>query len=315
MTNFWAGKRVLVTGAHGFVGRHLCPQLVGAGAEVYEPTHHEFDLIDPLQLGHVFDWSNPQIVIHLAARVGGIGYNQKYPGQLFYTNILMGANVINECAANRWNVDKLVVIGTTCAYPKITPVPFRESDLWNGYPEETNTAYGIAKRALLTMCQAYRQQYGLNAIYLIPANLYGPGDNFDPEYSHVIPALIRKFVEARDSGIPSVILWGDGNATRDFLYVKDCVEGIMLAAEKYDKGEPINLGTGWEISIAELAGLIKKLTKYTGFIKWDTSRPNGQPRRCLDIAHATNDFGFLAETTPREGLRETIRWYEENHDV
>lgn len=313
MKNFWTGKRVLVTGAHGFVGRHLCPQLVAAGAEVFEPTHYEFELTDPARVSAMFFWANPQVVIHLAADVGGIGYNQKYPARLFHHNILMGVNVIDNCIG--YDTEKIVVIGTACAYPKITPVPFRESDLWNGYPEETNAAYGVAKRALLTMCQAYRQQYGLNAIYLLPANLYGPGDNFDPEYSHVIPAMIRKFVEARDSKSESVTLWGDGTATREFLYVKDCVEGIILAAEKYDKGEPVNLGTGREVIICNLAKMIAELVGFIGFIKWDSERPNGQPRRRLDVRAALQEFGFTANTTFYDGLRETIHWYEENRNV
>jgi GDP-L-fucose synthase len=311
MKNFWAGKRVLVTGAHGFIGQHLCQQLVVAGAEVYAPTHYEFDVTVPGEVNCMFTWANPQIVIHLAANVGGIGYNQKYPMQLFRDNILMGVNVIDACAAWPHQVDKLVVMGTTCAYPKSTPVPFVVSALWNGYPEETNAAYGVAKRALLTMCQASRQQYGLNAIYLLLTNLYGPSDNFDPEHSHVIPAMIRKFIEARDSKAPSVTLWGDGSATRDFLYVEDCARGIMLATEKYNQGIPVNLGTGLETSIVELADIIKTLTDYTGFIKWDTSRPNGQPRRCLETLCATNEFGFISETTLFEGLLKTIRWYEE----
>jgi GDP-L-fucose synthase len=315
ISEFWAGKRILVTGAHGFVGRHLCKQLVIAGAQVFEPIHCEFDLTSQSETAEAVRWNKnaiPQIIIHLAANVGGIGYNQLFPGDLFRDNILMGVNIIHEAAqwANN-GLEKLVVIGTTCAYPKMTPIPFKESDLWNGYPEETNASYGIAKRALLTMCQAYRQQYGLNAIYLLPANLYGPGDNFDNESSHVIPAMIRKFVDARDSKTESVTLWGDGSATREFLYIEDCVRGIILATEKYDNGEPVNLGTGNEITISNLARMIANLVGFTGFIRWDSERPNGQPRRRLDTSRSA-EFGFSASMPIMAGLRETIKWYEEH---
>lgn len=311
MKNFWSGKRVLVTGAHGFLGSHLCP-LIHAEAQVFEPTHYEFDMTNATDVTAAFEWARPQIVIHLAADVGGIGYNQRFPADLFRSNMLMGVNVIDACKTFR--VAKLVVIGTTCAYPANTPTPFKEDDLWNGYPEQTNAAYGIAKRALLTMCQAYRMQYNLNSIYLLPANLYGPGDKFDPEYSHVIPAMIRKFCDAIKDDSPSVTLWGDGTAEREFLYVDDCARGIVLATERYNSHEPCNLGTGQGISIHSLAIMVKELTGYKGKIEWDTSRPNGQMRRVLDTSRAAG-FGFVAETRLAVGLEATIKWYKQHgHD-
>ena len=247
------------------------------------------------------------IIIHLAARVGGIGFNQKYPGTLFYDNIIMGTQLME--AARLAKVEKFVQIGTVCAYPKFTPAPFKEDDLWNGYPEETNAPYGIAKKALLVMAQAYRQQYGMNIIYLLPVNLYGPGDNFDLESSHVIPALVRKFTNALQSGEKQVVIWGTGKASREFLYVEDAAEGIIAATEKYDKPAPVNLGSGREVTIKELVDLIAKLTKFEGQIIWDASRPDGQPRRCLDTTRAKNEFDFEAKMRLEEGLSKTIDWY------
>ena len=253
------------------------------------------------------------VVIHLAARVGGIGFNQRHPGELFHDNILMGVNLIE--AARREGIEKFVQIGTVCAYPKFTPVPFREEELWNGYPEETNAPYGIAKKALLVMAQAYRQQYGMSIVYLLPVNLYGPGDSFDLESSHVIPALIRKYVEAVDKGENEVIVWGTGNVAREFLYVEDAAEGILLATEKYNKSDPVNLGTGEEITVKQLATLVARLTGFEGRIVWDTTRPDGQPRRQLDTTRAKREFGFQAKTDLKEGLRKTIDWYKMKRPV
>ncbi|MBI0583775.1 MAG: GDP-L-fucose synthase [Methanomassiliicoccus sp.] len=308
--SFWSGKRVLVTGGAGFLGSFLVEELIRAGAsrsDITVPRSRETDLRT---------WENcvrsvrdKDLVIHLAASVGGIGFNQENPATLFYDNAIMGIQLME--AARRGGVAKFVQLGTICAYPKHTPVPFREEDLWNGYPEETNAPYGLAKKMLLVQAQAYRQQYGFNAIYLLPVNLYGPRDNFDPRSSHVIPALIKKFVEARESGAAEVTLWGTGRATREFLYVEDAARGIMLAAERYDGPEPVNLGAGFEISIMDLALLIRDLTGFEGEILWDTSKPDGQPRRMLDTSRA-RDFGFVAGTEFREGLRKTIDWYMEN---
>jgi GDP-L-fucose synthase len=255
----------------------------------------------------LFEGQRPEVVIHLAAVVGGIGANRANPGSFFYANAIMGIQLIE--AARRYGVEKTVVLGTICAYPKFTPVPFREEDLWNGYPEETNAPYGVAKKALLVQCQAYREQYGMNAIFLLPVNLYGPGDNFDPESSHVIPALIRKCVEAVESGRPEIVCWGDGSPTREFLYVEDCAEAIVLATERYDKPDPVNVGSGREISIRDLTEKIAALTGFEGRIAWDTSQPNGQPRRCLDVTRAEREFGFRASTDFDEGLRQTIAYY------
>lgn len=303
---FWKDKSVLVTGWNGFLGRHLVKALEPTGAIILKDWHC---LLDPTMTSSMLTSMEPHIVIHLAATVGGIGFNQLYPADLFHKNMMMGLNVIHSS----WEagVDKVVVVGTTCAYPKFTPVPFKESDLWAGYPEETNAPYGVAKRALLTMCQAYRQQYGLNAIYLLPANLYGPGDHFEESRSHVIPAMIRKFVEAQEKNEPSVTLWGDGSPTREFLYVKDAVEGIILAAERYDEPGPVNLGTGYEVNTFYLARAIAGLVGFKGNIVWDTSKPNGQPRRCLDTSIAQS-FGFEAQTDIYNGLRDTIDWYKAN---
>jgi GDP-L-fucose synthase len=297
------GKRVVVTGGAGFLGRHL----VGRIENAFVPRIEEFDLTRWEDIERLFVEQRPEVLIHLAAVVGGIGANRANPGRFFYDNAMMGIQLIE--AARRHGVEKTVVLGTICAYPKFTAVPFREEDLWKGYPEETNAPYGIAKKMLLVQCQAYREQYGMNAIFLLPVNLYGPGDNFDAETSHVIPALIRKCVEAVQEGREEIVLWGDGSPTREFLYVEDAAEGIVLATERYDKGDPVNLGSGMEISIGELAGKIAGMTGFGGRIRWDSSQPNGQPRRCLDVSRAEREFGFRATTPFEEGLRKTIEWY------
>jgi len=258
----------------------------------------------------MLDDSKPDMIIHLAAQVGGIGANQEHPAEFFYNNLMMGVQLIHQAYLRE--VEKFIALGTVCAYPKFTPVPFKEDDLWNGYPEETNAPYGLAKKMLLVQAQAYRRQYGYNAIFLMPVNLYGPGDNFNPESSHVIPALIRKCIEARDEHASEVVVWGDGTPTREFLYVEDAADGILLAAEKYNRPEPVNLGSGFEISIKDLAGLISSLTHFKGRIVWDTTKPNGQPRRALDINRAREQFGFMAKVDFEEGLRRTIEWYEEH---
>lgn len=305
----WRSTRVLVTGGAGFVGRHLVARLRAAGADVAAPRRAEFDLVDRAAARRLFETARPDVVFHLAAVVGGIGANQREPGRFFLENLLMGAHVLDEC--RRVGVRKLVFVGTICAYPKVIPVPFREEDLWAGYPEETNAPYGIAKKAFLVGCQAYRAQYGLNAIYLLPVNLYGPGDNFEPETSHVIPALIRKMVEAKEAGARRVTAWGTGNATREFLYVDDCAEALVLAAERYDGPEPVNLGSGEEISIRNLADRIARAVGYDGAIEWDSSKPDGQPRRALDTSRAARLFGWRASTPFDEGLRRTVAWYLE----
>ncbi len=307
-------ERILLTGGSGFLGRQVQAVLRDEGfGDVVVPRSREYDLLDGAQTRTLLDECKPAVVIHLAAAVGGIGANQKNPGRFFYENLMMGAQLMHE--SWRRNVKKFVAVGTVCAYPKFTPVPFREDDLWNGYPEETNAPYGLAKKMLLVQAQSYRQQYGLNAIYLLPANLYGPGDNFDLESSHVIPAMIRKFVEARERNEPEVVLWGDGTPTREFLYVKDAARGIVAAMEKYDKSEPVNLGNGREVRMTELAAMIKQETGYAGTIRWDTSRPNGQPRRCLDVSRARMEFGFSAKVEMNEGLKETVHWFMENRPI
>jgi GDP-L-fucose synthase len=302
-------RRILLTGGGGFLGTHLRQALQEAGAHhVSAPRRREFDLTRLEDIQRLFERVRPQVLIHAAAVVGGIGANMSEPGRFFYENAIMGVQLIE--AARQYGVEKTVVLGTICAYPKFTPVPFSENDLWNGYPEETNAPYGIAKKALLVQCQSYRQQYGMNAIFLLPVNLYGPSDNFDYQTSHVIPALIRKCMEARASGANEIVLWGDGSPTREFLYVTDAARGILLATERYDKPEPVNLGSGHEISIRDLAEMIARLTGFTGAIRWDASKPNGQPRRCLNVRRAESEFGFRATTALEQGLEETIRWYQ-----
>jgi GDP-L-fucose synthase len=301
-------KRILVTGGRGFLGSHLLRVLRdGASGSIVAPSREEFDLTREADIERLFDSVRPEVVIHLAAVVGGIGANMAEPGRFFYENALMGIQLIE--AARKYSVAKTVVLGTICAYPKFTPVPFSEDELWNGYPEDTNAPYGIAKKALLVQCQSYRRQYGMSAIFLLPVNLYGPGDNFDPRSSHVIPALIRKCLEARASGAKEIVLWGDGTPTREFLYVADAARGILLATHSYDGAAPVNLGSGAEISIRDLAEKIARLTGFMGTIRWDPSKPNGQPRRCLDVSRAEAEFGFRATTTLEKGLEETIEWY------
>jgi len=275
---------------------------------VIVPRRSEYDLVDGAAVRRLIADARPQVVLHLAARVGGIGANREHPADFFYANLMMGVQLMHEAWAA--GVEKFVTVGTVCSYPKFTPLPFREEDLWNGYPEETNAPYGLAKKMLLVQGQAYRQEYGLNAIYLLPVNLYGPGDNFNPDSSHVIPSLIRKCLEARDAGSPEIVAWGDGSPTREFVYVEDTAEGIVLAAERYNGDEPVNLGSSYEISIRELTELIARLTGFPGRITWDTSKPNGQPRRKLDVSRARARFGFEATTRFEDGLRKTIDWYE-----
>jgi len=309
MMGFWEGKQVLITGGAGFLGSAIQEQLFLRGVSKEQltiPRSKEIDLRTWEKCQQVV--KDKDIVIHLAAKVGGIGFNQKYPAELFFDNAIMGIQIIE--AARREEVEKCVILGTVCAYPKFTPVPFREENLWNGYPEETNAPYGLAKKMLLVQSQAYRQQYGFNSIYLLPVNLYGPRDNFNPESSHVIPALIRKFTEAVRDGEDIVEVWGTGSASREFLYVDDAARAIVLAAEKYNKSDPVNIGAGNEISIKKLVEIIANYTGFKGKIHWDTSKPDGQPRRGLDVSRAESEFGFRASTSFEDGLKRTIEWYQ-----
>lgn len=308
---FWAGKRVCVTGGSGFLGSYVQESLRVRGAgELFIPRSEDYDLTRMIDIRRMLEDARPDMIIHLAALAGGIGANRDRPAEFFYKNLMMGVPLLHEAWRN--GVAKFVVVGTICAYPKHTPVPFKEENLWDGYPEETNAPYGLAKKMLLVQSQAYRDQYGYNSIYLLPVNLYGPKDNFDLETSHVIPALIRKMIEAEKQGKSKVVLWGDGSPTREFLYAGDAARGIVLAAERYNSSEPVNLGAGMEISIKQLADLIAELTGYSGEIVWDTSKPNGQPRRALDVEKAEEYFGFQAEISFEEGLRRTIHWYRDH---
>jgi GDP-L-fucose synthase len=301
--------RILVTGGAGFLGSFVIEKLRARGySDIIVPRRREYDLTREAEVERLYSDHRPAVVMHLAAEVGGIGANRDNPGRFFFANAAMGLHLIE--GARKAGLKKFVQVGTICAYPKFTPVPFKESDLWDGYPEETNAPYGIAKKALLVMCQAYRQQYGLNAIYLLPVNLYGPRDNFDLHSSHVIPALIRKCIEARDRGEKQIVAWGTGSASREFLYVEDCAEGLIASLEKYDSPEPMNLGSGREISIRDLTHLVAKLASFQGEIVWDATKPDGQPRRCLDVTRAKQEIGFVAETSLEDGLRKTIHWYE-----
>ncbi len=311
--NFWEGKKVTVTGGAGFLGSYVVEKLQQKKAEVFIPKIEDYDLRKIENIKKMFDDFLPEIVIHLAAVVGGIGANRQNPGKFFYDNIIMGVQLMEEARIRK--VSKFVNIGTICSYPKFTPVPFKEEDLWNGYPEETNAPYGLAKKMLIVQSQAYRKQYGFNSINLLQVNLYGPRDNFDPQTSHVIPAIIKKCFDAQTKGlspqgtVPEITVWGTGKPTREFLYVENAAEGILLATEKYNKSDPVNLGAGFEISIKDLVELIAKLTGFEGKIVWDTTKPDGQPRRCLDTSKAYKEFGFKAKTIFEEGLRKTIEWY------
>ena len=310
---FWADRRVCITGGAGFLGSFVQEALRERGADdLFIPRSEEYDLTQLDDIQRMLEDTQPDIIIHLAALAGGIGANRARPAEFFYQNLMMGVPLLHE--AWKFGVGKFVAIGTICAYPKYTPIPFEEKDLWNGYPEETNAPYGLAKKMLLVQSQAYRDQYDFNSIYLLPVNLYGPRDNFDLETSHVIPALIRKMIEAESRGDSKVVLWGDGSPTREFFYAGDAARGIVLGAERYNGREPVNLGAGMEISIKDLAGLIAKLTGYSGKIVWDTSKPNGQPRRALDVSRAKDYFGFEAEVPFEEGLKRTISWYREHQE-
>ncbi len=311
MDSFWKNRRVCVTGGAGFLGTYVVSLLHERGAkEVFVPRVEEYDLVQVEAIRRMLKDACPDVIIHLAALVGGIGANRARPAEFFYVNLMMGVQLLHE--AWLYGVEKFVAVGTICAYPKHTPVPFKEENLWDGYPEETNAPYGLAKKMLLVQAQAYRQQYGFNAIFPLPVNLYGPGDNFDLESGHVIPALIRKFSDAKAKGEKQVVLWGDGSPTREFLYARDAAEGLLLAAERYNGPEPFNLGSGQEIQIKELARLIAQMTGFKGEVIWDTSKPNGQPRRSLDTSRAEQYFGFRARTPLEQGLRLTIEWYNEN---
>jgi GDP-L-fucose synthase len=310
MKTFWERKRVVVTGGAGFLGSFVVERLQAAGASVFVPRSADYDLVQRAACARLLADAKPDLVIHLAARVGGIGANRDNPGRFLFENLMMGTQLFEECRLA--SVPKLLATGTICAYPKFAPIPFREDDLWNGYPEETNAPYGLAKKMMLVQSQAYREQYGMNSVVVFPVNLYGPRDNFDLQTSHVIPAMIRKCVSARVAGRDEVMLWGDGSPTREFLYVEDAARGILLAAEAYDASEPVNLGSGEEISIRDLAAVIAKATRFEGRFTWDGSRPNGQPRRSLDVSRAEARFGFSAETSLARGIPLTVAYFEEH---
>ncbi len=311
---FWLNKRICVTGGSGFLGSFVIDGLKQRGAtDIFVPQIEEYDLVNPQDILRMLDASQPEIIIHLAALAGGIGANRARPADFFYINMMMGVQLMHE--AWKRGVNKFVALGTVCAYPKFTPVPFKEENLWEGYPEETNAPYGLAKKMLLVQAQAYRQQYGFNAIYLLPVNLYGPKDNFNLETSHVIPALVRKCIEAQERGDKEVMLWGDGSPTREFLYAGDAADGILAAAEFYNGNEPVNIGSGQEISIKELAELVARLTGFEGQLVWDRRKPNGQPRRVLDTTRAKAYFGWKARVPFEEGLLQTIDWYRQNRKV
>jgi GDP-L-fucose synthase len=311
--NYWQDKRVVVTGGAGFLGSYVVEKLRARGVEnIFVPRRAAYNLITEEAIVRLYETARPHVVIHLAATVGGIGANRDNPGRFFYENLMMGAQLVEH--ARQFGVGKFVAIGTICSYPKWAPIPFREEDLWNGYPEETNAPYGIAKKAILVQLQAYRQQYGLNGIYLLPVNLYGPRDNFDDKTSHVIPALIKKCVQAVRMGDKEIVAWGTGKVTREFLYAEDAAEGIVLATERYNEDEPVNLGAGFEISIKDLVELIAAITNFRGEIVWDTTKPDGQPRRMLDTSRAEKSFGFKAKVSFEEGLRRTVQWYVEHAD-
>jgi len=306
--SFWFDKRVLVTGGAGFLGSFVVEKLQSQGCkDIFVPRSKNYNLVEMEAVRRLYQDAKPDIVIHLAAVVGGIGANRANPGKFFYDNLMMGVQLMEM--GRQAGIEKFVAIGTICAYPKFTPVPFKEENLWNGYPEETNAPYGLAKKMLLVQAQAYRQQYGFNAITLLPVNLYGPGDHFDLETSHVIPALIRKCVEGKERGEDHIVAWGDGSPTREFLYVEDAAEGILLATERYNKSAPVNLGSAFEITIRDLLETIARSTGFEGKIVWDTTKPNGQPRRKLDVSRAEQEFGFLARTSFEDGLKKTIHWY------
>jgi len=313
MTFPWSSERVVVTGGAGFLGSYVTEVLGARGArEVLIPRSKDYDLVDMAAVRALYRDLRPTLVIHLAARVGGIGANRENPGKFFYDNLMMGVQLME--VGRQVGLKKLVAIGTICAYPKLCPVPFREEEIWNGYPEETNAPYGLAKKMLLVQSQAYRQQYGFNSVVLFPVNLYGPRDNFDPRSSHVIPALVRKCVEARERGDRQIVAWGDGSASREFLHARDAAEGIVAAAERYDRSEPVNLGAGFEIPIRDLVPLVARLCRFEGEIVWDRDKPNGQPRRMLDTSRALSEFGWRARVGFEEGLGETVEWYERNRE-
>jgi len=312
--NFWQDKRICVTGGAGFLGSFVLEALKQRGAtDIFVPYIEEYDLVNPQDIQRMLDVSRPDIIIHLAALAGGIGANRARPADFFYINLMMGVQLMHEAWKRR--VGKFVAIGTVCAYPKFTPVPFREENLWDGYPEETNAPYGLAKKMLLVQAQAYREQFGFNAIYLLPVNLYGPRDNFNLETSHVIPALVRKCIEAQEHGDKEVVLWGDGSPTREFLYAGDAADGILTATEFYNASDPVNIGSGQEISIKDLGEMISRLTDFEGKLVWDTTKPNGQPRRGLDTSRAFEYFGWQARTPFEEGLRQTITWYRQSRKI